>query len=67
MSSDGLKIWYENISTDGPLKRTVLLINGGGGDSLEWPPQFVQVFVDAGYRVIRYDNRGVGMSDRVTD
>src|SRR5690606_9504416 len=50
-----------------PKKGTVLLINGGGGDALEWPPKFIQALVGAGYGVIRYDNRGVGMSDRITN
>ena len=66
-TSDGLQIWYESISPEGPQKGIVLLINGAGGDALEWPPKFIQALVDAGYRVIRYDNRGVGMSDRVAN
>jgi pimeloyl-ACP methyl ester carboxylesterase len=67
VTSDGLQIWYESISPLGPQKGTVMLINGGGGDSLEWPPKFVRALVGTGYRVIRFDNRGVGMSDRVTN
>ena len=62
--SDGLQIWYESLSPEGAQKGTVLLINGSGGDALQWPPKFVRAFVDAGYQVVRYDHRGVGMSDR---
>lgn len=64
-SSNGLDIWYESISPEGPPKGIILLIMGQGGDALIWPPKFVRAFVDAGYQVIRYDHRGTGMSDRV--
>lgn len=66
-TSDGLKIWYEGISPHGTQRGTVLLINGGGGDALEWPSKLIKALLGAGYRVIRFDNRGVGISDRVTD
>lgn len=64
-TSDGLQIWYESISPEGVPKGTVLLVMANGGDALIWPPKFIQVFINAGYRVIRYDHRGVGMSDGV--
>ena len=40
----------------------VLLVMGLGMQLVAWPPQFVQALVDAGYRVIRHDNRDVGLS-----
>jgi len=63
--SDGLQIWYESIAPDGTPKGTVLLIMSHAGSGLEWPPKFIRLFVHAGYRVIRYDHRGTGMSDWV--
>jgi pimeloyl-ACP methyl ester carboxylesterase len=63
--SDGLPIWYECIPPQMTPKGTVLLIISNGGNVLDWPPKFVRAFVDAGYRVIRYDHRGTGLSDRV--
>jgi pimeloyl-ACP methyl ester carboxylesterase len=64
-SSNGLQIWYESIApTDSP-KGTVLLLIGMAGDALNWPPSFVRAFVEAGYQVVRYDQRGTGMSDWV--
>jgi pimeloyl-ACP methyl ester carboxylesterase len=63
--SNGLQIWYESIApTDSP-KGTVLLLIGMAGDALNWPPSFVRAFVGAGYQVVRYDQRGTGMSDWV--
>lgn len=61
-SSDGLDIWYESIPPQGVTKGTVLLIMGSGGNALFWPPKFIREFVDSGYRVVRYDHRGAGMS-----
>ena len=66
-SSNGLSIWYENIFPRSSPKGIVLLIMGNGADALIWPPKFVQAFVDSGYQVIRYDQRGTGMSDRIEE
>lgn len=65
--SGDLHIWYESISPEGSPKGTVVLIMANGGNALDWPPQFVRAFVAAGYQVIRYDQRGTGMSDWVED
>lgn len=67
VTSDGLDIWYESISPEGQSKGTVLLNIGMGASALDWPPKFVREFVDSGYQVIRYDQRGTGMSDWVAD
>jgi pimeloyl-ACP methyl ester carboxylesterase len=40
----------------------VLLIMGLGMQLIAWPPQFVQALIDAGFRVVRLDNRDVGLS-----
>ena len=40
----------------------VLLIMGLGMQLVAWPPQLVQSLVDAGFRVIRMDNRDIGLS-----
>ena len=61
--NEGVKIWYEKIVPQDSIKGTVLLIMGFGATSLVWGSDFYQPLVDAGYQVIRYDNRGVGKSD----
>lgn len=43
---------------------TVLLINGGGSSSPMWCRELIDPLLDAGYRVIRFDNRDVGRSTR---
>ncbi len=40
----------------------VLLVMGLGMQLVAWPPALVQSLVDAGYRVLRLDNRDMGLS-----
>lgn len=62
-TSGEINIWYECIAPPGEIKGTVMLLSSMGGEGLFWPRAFVRSFLDAGYSVIRYDHRGVGMSD----
>ena len=57
------KIWYDVQSPKDTAKGTVMLVMGLSADALAWPSYFTNGFLDAGYQVIRFDNRGVGMSD----
>lgn len=58
-------IWYESFTPQGRLKGTLLLVMGIGSDAFVWPDQFILPLIRAGYRVIRFDHRGVGQSDWV--
>lgn len=49
----------------GEIRPAVLLIMGLGMQLVAWPPQMVQALLDAGYRVIRHDNRDVGLSQHM--
>lgn len=49
----------------GENRPAVLLIMGLGMQLVAWPPQMVQALLDAGYRVIRHDNRDVGLSQHM--
>jgi pimeloyl-ACP methyl ester carboxylesterase len=40
----------------------VLLVMGLGMQLVAWPPALVQSLMDAGYRVLRLDNRDIGLS-----
>ena len=61
--SGKVRIWYECISPNGAPKGTILLNSSMGGDCLFWPPKFIQSFIAEGYNVIRFDQRGTGLSD----
>lgn len=57
------KLWYDIQTPEDSVKGTVLLIMGLSADALAWPSFFINGFLESGYQVIRFDNRGVGMSD----
>ena len=61
------RIWYQRISPRDSVRGHVLLIMGISIDGLAWPDYFINPLLDAGYQVIRMDNRGTGMSDWVED
>jgi pimeloyl-ACP methyl ester carboxylesterase len=44
----------------------VLLIMGLGTQLTAWPPALVRALTDAGFRVIRFDNRDIGLSSKTT-
>lgn len=62
-NSQGWKVWYEDIHPKGSVKGSVVLVMGAANDALSWPLDFISVFTNAGYRVIRYDHRGTGLTD----
>ena len=65
--SGTVNIWYESqLPLDTP-KGTILLIMGISNDALGWPPSFLDTLANSGYQVIRYDHRGTGLSDWMTD
>jgi len=58
-----IEIHYEDLgSLDDP---PVLLIMGLGAQLVLWRAEFCQKLVDKGYRVIRFDNRDVGLSTKL--
>lgn len=61
--NENVHINYEVIGDSNADQETIVLINGHTQILLDWPDYFFQPLVGAGYRVIRFDNRGVGQSD----
>ncbi|MES2055086.1 MAG: alpha/beta hydrolase [Pseudomonadota bacterium] len=60
IQANAISIEYESYGPDGA--PAVLLIMGLGAQLTWWPIQLVDGLVERGYRVIRYDNRDVGLS-----
>jgi len=62
--ANGIDIEVEDTGADGRQagRPAVLLIMGLGMQLVAWPPALVQALVDAGFRVIRFDNRDIGLS-----
>ena len=60
---NGVTIEYE---VHGPeTGEPVLLVMGLGAQLVVWPQDFIDVLVDAGHRVIAFDNRDIGRSGRI--
>jgi pimeloyl-ACP methyl ester carboxylesterase len=64
VKANGISIEVEDTGSDGAQagRPAVLLIMGLGMQLVAWPPAFVQALVDQGLRVVRFDNRDVGLS-----
>lgn len=48
-----------------PNHPTILLISGLGAQMLMWPTNFCKLLIDAGFQVIRFDNRDIGKSTKI--
>ena len=61
--ANGIDIYYEESGpADAPV---ILLVMGLGTQMIAWPDELIQGLVGKGYRVIHYDNRDVGLSQRM--
>src|SRR3954463_55150 len=61
----GVDICYQTFGD--PAHEAVLLVMGLGGPMTWWSPQFCQLLAEAGFFVIRFDNRDVGRSSRIKE
>jgi pimeloyl-ACP methyl ester carboxylesterase len=74
LSSNGVQLCYQDLGDmalnnkavgDTP-KKVILLIAGLGEQLVEWPDSFCTILTNAGFRVIRYDNRDIGLSEKMS-
>ncbi len=61
-AANGIEIEYEEIGS--PLATPLLLIMGLGAQMVLWPDEFCEQLAARGFRVIRFDNRDVGLSTK---
>ncbi|MFF9013821.1 alpha/beta fold hydrolase [Streptomyces sp. NPDC014870] len=60
----GRRLQYDDVAPDGPADREpVILVMGAGGRGRAWHLHQVPALLDAGWRVITYNSRGVPPSD----
>jgi pimeloyl-ACP methyl ester carboxylesterase len=66
IKANGIDIEIEDTGPDasGQPRPAVLLIMGLGMQLVAWPPAMVQALLEAGFRVIRMDNRDIGLSQK---
>ena len=57
---NNINIWWEDFGDSS--SSTVLLIMGANANCMQWTPEFIDPLVDAGFYVVRFDNRDVGKS-----
>lgn len=62
----GIEIFYEDTAPLGgnPDAEVILLVMGLGAQMTLWPDELVAALVGDGFRVIRYDNRDIGLSQK---
>jgi proline iminopeptidase len=61
--ANGTSIAYQDIGDPGD--PAVVLIMGLGAQLITWPDMFIDELTHAGFRVIRFDNRDVGLSQKL--
>ena len=63
VKANGLDIYYESHGPDDA--EPILLIMGLGAQMSRWSPDFIAALTDAGHRVIAFDNRDIGLTEKL--
>jgi len=62
ISANGIELEYQ---THGPHDApAILLVHGLGAQLTLWPEALIDALVERGFRVVRYDNRDIGLSQK---
>src|SRR6188768_3165 len=64
--ANGIALEVEDSGADGSQagRPVVLLLMGLGMQLIAWPPPFIRALLNAGFRVVRMDNRDIGLSQK---
>jgi pimeloyl-ACP methyl ester carboxylesterase len=62
-ANGGVSLYYETFGADED--RVLLLVNGLGSQCINFKAGFCGKFADRGFRVVRFDNRDVGLSSHL--
>lgn len=65
IEANGLSFCVE--TRGNPEGEPVIFVMGLAAQMTLWPEALLDAYVDAGYRVIRFDNRDIGLSSHLTD
>lgn len=60
--SAGVRLYYEVFGAE--TDPVLVLVSGGGAQLLSWDEEFIAHLTDGGLRVVRFDNRDSGFSER---
>jgi len=61
--NNGITLEYESIGNPGD--PVILLVMGLGAQMILWPDELVRLLAEKGFRVVRFDNRDVGLSTKL--
>ncbi len=61
VDANGIRLHYDSQGEGEP----IVLIMGIGAQMIVWPQGLIDTLVDRGFRVIRFDNRDVGLSSKI--
>ncbi len=61
--ANGITLEYESLGDEGA--PVMLLVMGLGMQLVSWPDPFCQLLVQRGFRVLRFDNRDCGLSQKM--
>ena len=61
--ANGIELEYDVLGD--PADPAMLLIMGLGAQLTDWPQEFCEQLAGRGFRVIRFDNRDVGLSSKI--
>ncbi|MDX1581287.1 MAG: alpha/beta hydrolase [Alphaproteobacteria bacterium] len=65
IQANGIELFYdERGDKNAP---PILLIMGFGAQMVNWPEGFCDMLAEQGFRVIRFDNRDIGLSQKIED
>ncbi len=64
IQANGITIEYESIGD--PAAEPLLLVMGLGAQLILWHDEFCAMLAERGYHVLRFDNRDVGLSTKIT-
>jgi pimeloyl-ACP methyl ester carboxylesterase len=65
VQANGLDLYYESHGPESA--EAILLIMGLGAQMSRWSPELIGKLTGAGHRVIAFDNRDVGLSEKLED
>lgn len=63
LMANGIRLAYDEFGDSS--KPAIVLIMGLGTQMIAWPEEFCDMLAEQGYRVIRFDNRDVGLSQKI--
>jgi pimeloyl-ACP methyl ester carboxylesterase len=63
VDTNGVRLWYEDLGD--PAGDPIVLVMGATASAISWPPELLEPLVAAGHRVVRFDNRDIGLSTHI--